>query len=467
MIIRIDYLTCAFEKDTILSDKLEKEFIDMNNFYLERCNYEFSDRYCTGASNEPDIEFKCFDSLEEKNNFILRYKKWLNDVREELNPTEELEDEILPCLKENRYCNYSEGHFYISDDNEIFFKYDDEPFSKKYQNKNCKVLHPQRVCEDDFKFILDNGKLPENYVDNLLTKFWTNALYSITDDEFIIFLRKVNETKDFASINAIMWCSSYYAVFENNDFTTVMYNEIRDHKDPKEYQKFVNLVLNNADEELALKTEGKYVGNMRVSRVNELKYNVEKQKPTIEEVDEYNALVDELINENNYWGLYYKAEDCLYGSDFNLQNYKEAEKCLLKLYDLKQYEYAKLLGDIYLEGLNGEAPNYKKAYEYYSVARDAGYVNAELKIANMYRDGLYVSKDIDVATNMYKRLYEKLKKRYFSHDLYNRQYEEDENTFALTLFNLSKLSSDVNDAFFYIRFAKCISLEVIKSYCGM
>lgn len=75
----------------------------------------------------------------------------------------------------------------------------------------------------------------------------------------------------------------------------------------------------------------------------------------------------------------------------------------LELYDLafKYYTYASeqgdtvsfaMLGDFYYYGLIGEV-DYQKAFEYYSRAK--GILHAKVKIADMYRYGQYVEKDLE------------------------------------------------------------------------
>ena len=87
-----------------------------------------------------------------------------------------------------------------------------------------------------------------------------------------------------------------------------------------------------------------------------------------------------------------------------------------KIYDLalKYYEMADVYGDkwaaeglgyIWYYGRTGEV-DYEKAFKYYSKAADNGYLQAKIKVADMYKNGYYVDKDYD----KYCRIIEHAKK---------------------------------------------------------
>nr|MBQ4458722.1 sel1 repeat family protein [Clostridia bacterium] len=87
-----------------------------------------------------------------------------------------------------------------------------------------------------------------------------------------------------------------------------------------------------------------------------------------------------------------------------------------KIYDLalKYYEMADTYGDkwaaeglgyIWYYGRTGEV-DYEKAFKYYSKAADNGYLQAKIKVADMYKNGYYVDKDYD----KYCRIIEHAKK---------------------------------------------------------
>lgn len=66
------------------------------------------------------------------------------------------------------------------------------------------------------------------------------------------------------------------------------------------------------------------------------------------------------------------------------------------------------LGYIYYYGRVGE-PNYELAFHYYSMASNAGNLEASMKVADMYRNGYYVDKDQDKYEQIIQDLYQQVK----------------------------------------------------------
>lgn len=85
-----------------------------------------------------------------------------------------------------------------------------------------------------------------------------------------------------------------------------------------------------------------------------------------------------------------------------------AEEYYLKAAELKDIDAYQCLGYIYYYGRVGK-PDYKKAYTYYKLASDAGDLIATYKMADMYRNGYYVQKDVDRYVSIIKSLYPKIK----------------------------------------------------------
>ena len=85
----------------------------------------------------------------------------------------------------------------------------------------------------------------------------------------------------------------------------------------------------------------------------------------------------------------------------------------LKYYEMAAtYDYDpayECLGYIWYYGRTGER-DYKKAFEYFSKMMDKGNLVATYKVADMYKNGYYVDKDLEKYKSMIESLYPKVKK---------------------------------------------------------
>lgn len=116
-------------------------------------------------------------------------------------------------------------------------------------------------------------------------------------------------------------------------------------------------------------------------------------------IEAMNYLIDEEKNpEDMMWlGEYYYEQKKV---DLALKYYEMAAAIDYE----EAYEY---LGDIWYYGRVGER-DYKKAFEYFSKMMDKGDFIASYKIADMYKNGYYVDKDISKYKNMIEELYMKV-----------------------------------------------------------
>lgn len=84
----------------------------------------------------------------------------------------------------------------------------------------------------------------------------------------------------------------------------------------------------------------------------------------------------------------------------------------LKYYELAaEYKYTEAyncLGYIWYYGRTGQR-DYEKAFRYFSLAKDAGNVQAAYKVADMYKNGYYVEKDYEKYKEIIEELYPKVK----------------------------------------------------------
>lgn len=126
--------------------------------------------------------------------------------------------------------------------------------------------------------------------------------------------------------------------------------------------------------------------------------------PSEEEVFVYIESLEFLIektNESRYMmelgGYYYEIEKF----DLVLKYY---EMAALKN-DASAFE---CLGYIWYYGRTGQK-DYKKAFEYYEKAMKLGHIVATYKVADMYRNGYYVEKDLNKYRQIIEELYPKVK----------------------------------------------------------
>ena len=85
---------------------------------------------------------------------------------------------------------------------------------------------------------------------------------------------------------------------------------------------------------------------------------------------------------------------------------------MLKYYnmaaDLDYIDAYECLGYIYYYGRVGDC-DYKKAYHYFVKAANAGSLVSNYKVADMYKNGYYVDKDLDIYKRIIEKLYIKVK----------------------------------------------------------
>ena len=135
--------------------------------------------------------------------------------------------------------------------------------------------------------------------------------------------------------------------------------------------------------------------------------------PSAEENRAYIKYLDELIEKGNLWAIDHKAWGCYGGNALLECNWKEAERMLLKMYELdyRRTDAANALGYIYYSNRLGE-PDHDKAFKFFSEAAESGEVEARYKLADMYRKGHGTEKDVDKAFKVYKELYDDLEESF-------------------------------------------------------
>ena len=120
----------------------------------------------------------------------------------------------------------------------------------------------------------------------------------------------------------------------------------------------------------------------------------------------YVRLLDDLCDEGEEWAIRRKAYAYYGGNKLVPCDWKKSEETLLKLYGLSESSAAaNSLGYIYYSNRLGK-PDYDKAFHYFSIAADAGMVEATYKQADMIRKGHGTEKDPYKAFIILSSLYE-------------------------------------------------------------
>lgn len=129
------------------------------------------------------------------------------------------------------------------------------------------------------------------------------------------------------------------------------------------------------------------------------------RKVTDEEFFMFTEAMDFLINEEH------RPQDMMYlgGVYYEMKRFDLA----LKYYEMAAtYDYDEAyecLGYIWYYGRTGQR-DYKKAFEYFSKMMEKGHLVATYKVADMYKNGYYVAKDMATYTKMIEELYPKVLK---------------------------------------------------------
>ena len=121
----------------------------------------------------------------------------------------------------------------------------------------------------------------------------------------------------------------------------------------------------------------------------------------------FTRYVNELCDKNNYNALRIKGFACLGGNSVFKCDFKEAARCMEILWKDAGYGYAaNTLGFIHYEGrLTGGVPDLGKAFSYFSIGHTYGISESTYKLAEMFTDGLYVAKNMEMAATLIEKLY--------------------------------------------------------------
>jgi len=154
--------------------------------------------------------------------------------------------------------------------------------------------------------------------------------------------------------------------------------------------------------------------------IEEAKEFVENYIENVDSVEEYLDVLKFLCDNTDE--TRYMME--LGGYYYERKKFDLAEKYYLRAAELNNGYANVCLGYIYYYGRVGQ-PDYKKAFEYYSKAMNDDYIEGVYKVADMYKKGLYVEKDVKKYEHIIRSAYDYIENKasfepYHSAEIYMR-----------------------------------------------
>lgn len=126
----------------------------------------------------------------------------------------------------------------------------------------------------------------------------------------------------------------------------------------------------------------------------------------------FRKFCDELATEGDANALRIKGYACYGGNSVYESDWQTAADCMERLWRLGFGYAANTLGYMHYNGsCNSGIPNYRKAFFYFSIASSYNIFESKLKIADMFLDGHFVSRNYAVAVSILDELYNEEKKQ--------------------------------------------------------
>ncbi len=179
--------------------------------------------------------------------------------------------------------------------------------------------------------------------------------------------------------------------------------------------------------------ERHYISELKDDFIHELDNDL-----ILKEVDRFTKklfikYVNELCEENNFNALRIKGFACLGGNSVFKCDYKEAARCMEILWREGSFGYAaNTLGFMCLEGrLTEGRPDFGQAFKYFSIGHSFGISESTFKLAEMYMEGVYVAKNLEMAATLIERVYIDSRVRF--------EQEDFEGSFAEAAMNMGRL----------------------------
>lgn len=192
-----------------------------------------------------------------------------------------------------------------------------------------------------------------------------------------------------------------------------MYKEmslIQVHVPASEYinaEDLLHMIDVHDEEEMLPVEERHYMNDIKEDFIRELDNDL-----ILKDVDRYTKklfirYVNELCEIKNFNALRIKGFACLGGNSVFKCDFREAAACMEILWKEGGFGYAaNTLGFICLEGrLTDGVPDYEQAFRYFSIGHAFGISESTFKLAQMFTEGLCVTRNLEMAASLLERLY--------------------------------------------------------------
>lgn len=130
--------------------------------------------------------------------------------------------------------------------------------------------------------------------------------------------------------------------------------------------------------------------------------------------DLFRTYCDELADKGDLNALRIKGYACYGGNAIYDCDWQTSANCMERLWKEGGFGYAaNTLGYIYYYGrLDNGKPDYEKAFYYYSIGNTYGVIESGYKLADMFMNGYFVKKNVDMAAALIEAAYTENKSRF-------------------------------------------------------
>lgn len=282
-------------------------------------------------------------------------------------------------------------------------------------------LPPVKVSEDVLRGLFRLEIMPWKLVHQGLYPFGSvTGKFSVTEEDILAFIAKLmskpNEViadawSDNFSDNGLFMHAAYPKKTEPGfslAFLCERVLDVMDYYDPN-YDDWCYIETLAED---YLKSKGKPLKEITVSTdfkgviLSDIEEYAKKHTITEEMHEYYVETLEELCRDMDPYELKRKGYAYYGGNDVVGCDWKKSEEALLALFELERDPYvANSLGYIYYSDRLG-APDYEKAFYYFSYASGDGVVEATYKLSDMYRKGHGTQMDPDRSWELLMQVYE-------------------------------------------------------------
>ena len=172
-------------------------------------------------------------------------------------------------------------------------------------------------------------------------------------------------------------------------------------------ENLLHMIDLQEDENVLPVEERNYIWQIKDDFIRELDNDL-----ILKDVDRYTKklftkYVNELCEEKNFNALRIKGFASLGGNSVFKCDYQEAAGCMEILWKEGGFGYAaNTLGFIFYEGrLTDGVPDYDQAFRYFSIGHAFGISESTYKLAEMFMEGICVSKNPEMAASLLEKLY--------------------------------------------------------------